>query len=305
MRESEDITNDRETFAKDLKNALDRRLSTVQKDETLAILEIFDAQTLVKLRCREVSAGKSNCDISEGEIEDYGIRECEQLLSVIAEMKYIQGSGFNFDHRMAHKYLSRIKEVVHARIWEQLCPEWFVCTEDGKTLKFDKGYIIKKFTADIEKENQLDGHFIIEFENLRVEHVKLFKDLFYQSFYCNEKVYSIAKPELYILMDIALAKGGPEAIPESFYASMRCQQQPGWQTNENLVRRTKVNWCLPSLVNCESIISKVVSIYHKGDEKIRPPRANTFFTDRGKKYKTSKVVDRVESEEGRCPFLFN
>ena len=66
MQESEDITKHCETFAKDLKNALDRRLSTVQKDETLAILEIFDAQALVKLRCREVSAGKINYNIPEG-----------------------------------------------------------------------------------------------------------------------------------------------------------------------------------------------------------------------------------------------
>ena len=30
--------------------------------------------------------------------------------------------------------------------------QWFVCTDDRKTLKFDEGYIIKKFTVDIEKE---------------------------------------------------------------------------------------------------------------------------------------------------------
>ena len=48
MQKSEGITKDCEVFAKDLKNALDQRLSNVQKDETLAILEIFDAQTLVK-----------------------------------------------------------------------------------------------------------------------------------------------------------------------------------------------------------------------------------------------------------------
>ena len=33
-------------------------------------------------------------------------------------------------------------------------------------------------------------------------------------------------------MDIALGKGSPEAIAESFYASMRCQQQPDGQINE-------------------------------------------------------------------------
>ena len=92
--------------------------------------------------------------------------------------------------------------------------------------------MIKKFNDDIEKENHLDGHFVIEFENSKVEHVKLSENFFYQSFYCNEKVYSIAKPESCILMDIALAKGSPEAIAESFYASMRCQQQPDGQINE-------------------------------------------------------------------------
>ena len=53
---------------------------------------------------------------------------------------------------MAHKYISHIEEALHAGIWEQLCPEWFACIDDGKTLKFDEGNIIKKFTADIEKE---------------------------------------------------------------------------------------------------------------------------------------------------------
>ena len=77
-------------------------------------------------------------------------------------------------------------------------------------------------------------------------------------------------------MDITFAKGSPEAIAESFYAS-------GGKTNENVLRRTKVNWCLPSLVNCESVIPEAVSIYHKGDEKIPPHWVNTFFTDRAKK----------------------
>ena len=84
-------------------------------------------------------------------------------------------------------------------------------------------------------------------------------------------------------MDIELAKGSPEAITESYYTSIRCQKPLGGQANENLVKRTKVNWCLPSLVNCESIISEAVSICHKRDEKIPLYRVNTFFTDRAKK----------------------
>ena len=65
MRESEDITKDREAFAKDLKNVLDPRLSNIQNT-----LKIFDAQTLVKLQCGEVSAEKIHYDIPEGETEE-------------------------------------------------------------------------------------------------------------------------------------------------------------------------------------------------------------------------------------------
>ena len=39
----------------------------------------------------------------------------------------------------------------------------------------------------------------------------------------------------------------------------------------------------------KKIISEAVSIYHKGDEKIHPHRANTFFTDRAKTYKPPKL----------------
>ena len=55
---------------------------------------------------------------------------------------------------------------------------------------------------------------------------------FLSIFFCNEKTCSIAKGKSYIFMDIALEKGSREVIAESFYASMRCQQQSGGQTNE-------------------------------------------------------------------------
>ena len=84
---------------------------------------------------------------------------------------------------------------------------------------------------------------------------------------------------------------------------MQFKQQPGRQTNENLVQRTKVDWS--SLINCESIISEAVSMYHKGDEKIPPHRVNSFLKDRANKHTTLKVINGVKSEEGSCPFLFN
>ena len=75
------------------------------------------------------------------------------------------------------------------------------------------------------KTNETDGRFIIEFEKSKVERVQLSQDFFQQSFYCNERmIYSKAKSEPFILMDIALVKGSRGAIPEGFYASIGCQQ---------------------------------------------------------------------------------
>ena len=108
----------------------------------------------------------------------------------IVEMKHIQGSGFNFHHQMGNKYLSLIKEAVHAGTWEQLCLEWFICTDDSNTPKTDEGYTIKKFTTNIKKENQLDRHFIIKFENSKVGHVKLSTDFLYQFFTVMKKIDS-------------------------------------------------------------------------------------------------------------------
>ena len=95
------------------------------------------------------------------------------------------------------------------------------------------------------------------------------------------------------LLDNALAKGGPEAMAESFYNSMRHQQQSGGRSNSTLVRRTKVNWCVPSLKNCESIIKKSVCLYLEGDNTIQAHPVNSFFSSRANKYDCSKVVDRV------------
>ena len=106
------------------------------------------------------------------------------------------------------------------------------------------------------------------------------------------------------MVDIVLAKGGPEAIAESFYNCMRCQQLPGGQSNWVLTTRAKVAWCLPSIEKCDNVISEAVDIYHAGDEQINRHRENLSFTsNKHKNFSVSKVIDRVDADRGRCPFL--
>lgn len=180
-------------------------------------------------------------------------------------------------------------------MWDDVVPMFGISVKNVESISFIE-----------DDQVSFDLRFSLRLKNGEVKKVKLNESMLYESFYNNEKVYQKAGQPVCAMLDIALAKGGPEAIAESYYACMRSQQQGGGQSNDTLSVRTKLAWCLPSLANCERIVKKAALLYEegeKGNAKLRPHRAHTFFTSRTKSYMVSKVVDRVQSEKGRCPFL--
>lgn len=302
MREEQDIKEDHERLARDLMVALDKRISSVINERVISKLEVFDAAQIVKLQCGSKVEDSIKFALPEGELEEYGVEECKHVLMVALKMSHIQSAGMNFDPRMAHTYMAHIKEAVMQGVWRGICPEWFdVVNDEGNVVSdMDSADLIEFCVAE---STGLDSFFTMAFSDGKLQRVRLHEERVYQSFYSNKEVYNIAKPPSCALLDIVLAKGGPEAIAESFYNSMRNQQQSGGQSNETLARRTKVNWCLPSLKHCDEIIKEGVTLYLRGDDVIRPHKHNHFFSDRAKEYFVSKVVDRLHAETGRCPFL--
>ena len=117
--------------------------------------------------------------------------------------------------------------------------------------------------------NTLDAVFKMKFASGKEYNVRLHKQNVFSSFYFQEDIYSILQPESCAVLDIVLAKGGPEANVESHYSCMRAQQQSRGQSNETLSRRTKLNWCLPSLEKCDDIIHESVNLCLRGDDVIR------------------------------------
>ena len=101
---------------------------------------------------------------------------------------------------------------------------------------------------------QLDTVFIATFasgENRKEYQLQLNEEAVYASIYNDENVYSELGKEICLAIDIALAKGGPESIVESFYSVMKCHNKSGPQNNETLLPRTKLDWCLPSVLNAD------------------------------------------------------
>ena len=237
-REWHDIKTDHERFANDLMNALDERVSSVIHQKVFSQLEVFDASNLVRLHCGTANDGNISFDLPEGDVEEYGVLECREILKAASQRKHILSAGINFNVRMAHAYMRSLKEAVMKGIWNGLCPEWFeVLSGEEAALSTDDVALLE---IHAEESCKLDSYFVMRFSNGTTRSVKVLEQLVFKSFYANKNIFKIAKPPSCALLDIILAKGGPEAIAESFYNAMRNQQQSGGQLNETLVRRTKV-----------------------------------------------------------------
>ena len=76
-----------------------------------------------------------------------------------------------------------------------------------------------------EESDFLDSVFQMVLTDGSKKKVRLDEQSVNQSFYKQKGFYDMAKPPSCALVDIALAKGGPEAISESFYNPMQNQQQ--------------------------------------------------------------------------------
>ena len=59
-----------------LVTALDRRVKSVVSDNSLSVLQVFDAAALVSLHCGSSSDGVVKLVVQDGEYETYGVEAC-------------------------------------------------------------------------------------------------------------------------------------------------------------------------------------------------------------------------------------
>ena len=113
-RENEVICKDQQTLALELQKSLEARFTSVTIDMSLATLEVFDAAALVLLHCGSFCQGSVELNATDRMYESYGVEECKSALVTASKMAHIKQSGMDFDPRLAHQYMVRIKEAVMA-----------------------------------------------------------------------------------------------------------------------------------------------------------------------------------------------
>ncbi len=126
MREDDDIEEDHLNFSTDLLQTVDARITSVTSDECLSVLQIFDVPALIDLYCGRRIDGEVRLMIHDGDYDSYGVEDCKKMMEVVSKMQHIVESEMNFDTRLAHRYMSHLKEAVFAGVWKSFCPEWFL-----------------------------------------------------------------------------------------------------------------------------------------------------------------------------------
>ena len=84
-----------------------------------------------------------------------------------------------------------------------------------------KSQDVQLVTLELASSDTLDAFFTMKFANGKQHNVRLHE----QKFYASEDLYGIAKAPSCAILDIVLAKGGPEAIAESYYSAVRAQMK--------------------------------------------------------------------------------
>jgi hypothetical protein len=111
--------------------------------------------------------------------------------------------------------------------------------------------------------------------------------------------YTAAGQELCTCIDVALAKGGCEAVVET---------GPN-MANETLQDRSIIDWCYPPVSRCSHTVTEVARLYSVGNAEINLPahRAghHTDLRMRSQFAETSKVMQKLKSADFKYDFLLN
>lgn len=104
---------------------------------------------------------KSHFFLPEGELEQYGVNECKEIMQEASKKAHVQASGINFDSRMAHLYMSLIKKAIMEGVWNRICPEWFEAVDDKSTKPFvDVVSLVELFQIVISNRQNLTAFFL-------------------------------------------------------------------------------------------------------------------------------------------------
>ena len=208
-------------------------------------------------------------------LQEHGKTEFTEFYSYICSVPHIKDlyktdSSLKFLPVLASTVYSSFKSVMVEVIWTNLgnCRVlWFPATKsDPAAAVVDHGDLLTGFCV---KESIYGNDDYCEFLYGNIVCTAKFDEkAAFSSMYVNEVIYDKLGREMCIVVDVALAMPGSEAVVESYYSVMGSQTMPGGQLNDTLVQRTNIDWCFPMVNQCEETIKEVAALYIDGDKEL-------------------------------------
>ena len=233
-REANDVEKDLEVFISDLLLSFNKRITT-GSDEPMSILTCLDLDTIFSFLCgKRLKNGKIELSSDEASLDSYGKASFDRFFTYVCSLD--QGEDLLFDPASAHVVLHKIKQALKLFLWKnerKYLLKWFSLSSlEPKSfnplmeLSIDDSSLLQN--EDKEANTFCLGNlFSLKFESDKLIHAELNEVAVYNSIYCDEEIYSAIGIEGCVAIDISLAKGGTEAVVESFYSVMKSQQSTG------------------------------------------------------------------------------
>ena len=248
-REKHDVEQDLKIFLSDLIYSCHNRITNCS-NELMSALTCLDLDTIFSLLCgTRLVNGKVELAAGEESLEKYCQEQFNKFFAYICSLDHIQKlrrehkeTDLLFDAVFAHVVFHKIKQTLKTFLWKREggYPEmWFSLPSIAPKLY---GLLVKiemaANTYDEGKPYCLGNVYSLTFGELtKPVLAELDEKAVYHSIYCDERLFHAIGIEGCVAIDIALAKGGTEAVVESFYSVMKSQQCTGGQSNDTLALR--------------------------------------------------------------------
>ena len=318
-RSPDECLKDLQNIVLTLKESLEKKFAVAVSAEVKLLSKVFDFETAITLLSKyRLNSMQNQLEVSQENRthwETFGRIEFQSFFKDVCKLPHVsEYSSQNPDlHLLPHAsdiIFNRLKTTLRNIVWRNLgeISASLFHGVDNEPIEVFKTSKITSFEEREENEFSLDKIFQFKMEDGSIVKGKLNEEFLISSFYTNSEIYDSFGKEMCICLDVALATSGCEAIVEGFYSVVNVHKKNGGQNNENLLRRSIVDWSLPHPVSCPKTMQHIAELYVLGNKElgIKKHRPFYFHDSRGRakeNYTVGKVVDRLMKEKPRCPHL--
>ena len=270
-----DCITDLIVLCKSLRVGLEGQYNNIVPSSVKKLGKVFDVEEIVRQLCKfKVEDGKLILAREDRiEWETSGSNEFHEFYQHVCSLPHVHAlADANHDMDLlptdSHAVLKKFKNTLQKIFWMGLgscVEELFVDRQGEVVVEFKNSRMI--MLSEL-KAKLLDVWFEISFDSGVVVEARLIEENLVAAFYVNSCIYEALGPEICIVLDVALAAGGCEAVVEGFYSLVKAHKKAGGQGNEMLVKRAVVDWSLPDPLSCPKTMEEIGQLYTEGNKKL-------------------------------------